>query len=795
MANRKQGEIKITLYSDLCPGNGYSYYGTIDSEAEHDRLGIPYIPARRIKGCLRECAELLEASGLWENDENSKNILKELFGERADDGSKGIKIENAYINNYSQIKEELELLQKGKKLKGYISPEQVLVLFSDVKAQTRMKNGVAEDNSLRYTRIIRQFSRVNKGERLTFIAKVEYVPGQEIKLKKLCKALRHIGMNRNRGLGCVKCEFIEEAENTKRTFEFNQNTEYNKASMLKISVFFKNVEPMIISGDDKNTGLDYIPGKTVLGALAGKYLSIGNTADSEEFMRLFLNGETVYSDFTISDGVHIFDPAPSFLNQLKKSKKYVNALRYSEREDNTNNKDNTKNDYNPANGNQPKKLKGKYTCLKKDMKDEKGNDLVILERSPEKKIIFHHRRGDDALLYSQTALKEGQIFAGTIIVSGKDYKLLSELLNNTDFCFGKSKTAQYGKCRIVNGNVEELPKKGEDFSAKKDELIYVSLVSNGIFQDENGYTQEPEKVYKIIGERLGLLKNRKDSSKTESEYQVLDGEIAYPFCSIQPTVIMGYSAVWNLHKAPIAGIEAGSTFVYKAEENIDISNFTVGERNLDGFGKVHLYHDNELPYRLPVKEEDNNKNKTDCNAVNEIDCNKNTISLKNLNEDVKEILKNILYSALYRNILEEMLLVTEKEKLKMSSSTIGRVTLMVKETMPENEKVAEKKYLDFASRVASIKRDTERGEIEELIEKLFGTKYLNKDAHGSLDINKIRCKYSNVSQKSEETDMLYATLCELTGEDNVKAYICSLWGKLMLEILANQKYLKKFKEK
>ena len=131
----------------------------------------------------------------------------------------------------------------------------------------------------------------------------------------------------------------------------------------------------------------------------------------------------------------------------------------------------------------------------------------------------------------------------------------------------------------------------------------------------------------------------------------------------------------------------------------------------------------------------------------------------------------------------------------MSSSTIGRVTLMVKETMPENEKVAEKKYLDFAGRVASIKRDTERGEIEELIEKLFGTKYLNKDAHGSLDINKIRCKYSNVSQKSEETDMLYATLCELTGEDNVKAYICSLWGKLMLEILANQKYLKKFKEK
>ena len=65
MQNKKQGEIHITLYSDLCTGNGYSYYGTIDSEAEHDEFGLPFIPARRLKGCLRECAELLRDSGLW----------------------------------------------------------------------------------------------------------------------------------------------------------------------------------------------------------------------------------------------------------------------------------------------------------------------------------------------------------------------------------------------------------------------------------------------------------------------------------------------------------------------------------------------------------------------------------------------------------------------------------------------------------------------------------------------------------------------------------------------------------
>ena len=108
MQNKKQGEIHITLYSDLCSGNGYSYYGTIDSEAEHDDFGLPFIPARRLKGCLRECAELLRDSGLWEK---STDTLNYLFGVSADDGTKGIRIENAYISEYEQIKMDLKLIK------------------------------------------------------------------------------------------------------------------------------------------------------------------------------------------------------------------------------------------------------------------------------------------------------------------------------------------------------------------------------------------------------------------------------------------------------------------------------------------------------------------------------------------------------------------------------------------------------------------------------------------------------------------------------------------------------------
>ena len=795
MQNKKQGEIHITLYSDLCSGNGYSYYGTIDSEAEHDDFGLPFIPARRLKGCLRECAELLRDSGLWGK---STDILNYLFGVSGDDSTKGIRIENAYISGYEQIEVGLKLLQENKEIKKYISPDEVLDLFSDVKAQTRMENGVADDNSLRFTRIIHQFSPFNKENRLEFIAKVEYLEGQEDKLKQICKALRHIGMNRNRGLGCVKCEFKEEDEaanikdenliaenetdNVKCKIQIAKDMVINENSdqKLNITIFFENLGPMIISGDDKNTTLSYIPGKAVLGALAGTYLSeAGHTADDEEFVRLFLNGDTIYSDFNISDRVHIFDPAPSFLNKMKKSKKYVNSLRYSEKQVSANKDYDTDNkDYDPANGNQPKKLKGKYIYLEINKDNRK-----VLEYEPKQRVIYHHRRGNDALLYSQTALKEGQIFGGNIICNSKDYKLLLGLLKNTNFSFGKSKTAQYGKCRIIEGLVDELFKKDTKFQVKKDEVVYVSLASKGIFLDECGYTQESKKVYQIIGEQLGLLNKEADISEKIGEIQGEEKE--YPFCSIQSAMIYGYSGVWNLRKPPIAGIESGSTFIYRAAEEKDIDKYYVGERNLEGFGKVSLYREDLLPYELNIEVKNSNTENNDTKTENIDD------TLKS--EGVKEILKQSLYKVLYQNMLERILteMANDSFKLRMSPSTIGRVNLMVKETLPKNEKEANDKYKDFVKRVASIKRDTEREEALKIVGRFLGSIPSKENKDADLDIKKMIGESLDQDSNSENA-RLYSLLCQLTDEKEVNAHISSLWGELMLELLANQKYLKKF---
>lgn len=49
--------IRITLRSDLCAGNGESRGNAVDIDIVLTADGLPRIPARRLKGCLRAAAE------------------------------------------------------------------------------------------------------------------------------------------------------------------------------------------------------------------------------------------------------------------------------------------------------------------------------------------------------------------------------------------------------------------------------------------------------------------------------------------------------------------------------------------------------------------------------------------------------------------------------------------------------------------------------------------------------------------------------------------------------------------
>lgn len=78
----------------------------VDTDVVYDKYGIPYIPAKRIKGCIREAAlELLEFGLI------SKDTYEKLFGKEGDQQS-GFSMSNAYLKEHTALVAVAEHLKR-----------------------------------------------------------------------------------------------------------------------------------------------------------------------------------------------------------------------------------------------------------------------------------------------------------------------------------------------------------------------------------------------------------------------------------------------------------------------------------------------------------------------------------------------------------------------------------------------------------------------------------------------------------------------------------------------------------
>ena len=73
----KSKKLEIELLSDLCAASGEVHNSLIDCDVTYDEYGIPYIPAKRLKGCIREAALELFELGIITKEQYDK-----LFGEQ-----------------------------------------------------------------------------------------------------------------------------------------------------------------------------------------------------------------------------------------------------------------------------------------------------------------------------------------------------------------------------------------------------------------------------------------------------------------------------------------------------------------------------------------------------------------------------------------------------------------------------------------------------------------------------------------------------------------------------------------
>jgi CRISPR/Cas system CSM-associated protein Csm3 (group 7 of RAMP superfamily) len=193
--------LDIELLSDTLIGSGEGWGATIDSDIVFDEYGLPYIPAKRIKGCLRESAvEILEMFEQSKIPFVSQTEINSLFGEVGHAESGELSFSNAYIKGYDSNKKCVEWLES--EYKNIFSKDAVLNTFTTIRRQTAIdKNGVKNKHSLRTSRVLKKGLKFSA--RLETLSKIE---NEQIDfLSFVVRNLRHIGTNRNRGFGLINC--------------------------------------------------------------------------------------------------------------------------------------------------------------------------------------------------------------------------------------------------------------------------------------------------------------------------------------------------------------------------------------------------------------------------------------------------------------------------------------------------------------------------------------------------------------------------------------------------------------
>ena len=196
--------VKVKALSPIHLNSGQADVN-VDAEVVHDQYGLPYFPAKRLKGLLYESAvevkEMAEAAGMHFI---SQKTINELF-QRSAGSDVQLVAEDLRLAGYDEMEPDFQYLTE--KYPAYIRKEDVLQEFTSIRYQTAInkETGTAADGSLRNIRVVD--------------AGVEFTGTWELRnagpehLEALALAMQNIssaGGKRNRGFGQISCTMPEQ---------------------------------------------------------------------------------------------------------------------------------------------------------------------------------------------------------------------------------------------------------------------------------------------------------------------------------------------------------------------------------------------------------------------------------------------------------------------------------------------------------------------------------------------------------------------------------------------------------
>lgn len=567
----------INTKSYLLAGSGEAQ-ALVDTDAVFDKIGLPFIPGKRMKGLLRESAlEIQESTGIY-----NPLLLDSIFGSKGNSAS-GISFDNFYLKESQILSNEIKSINN--ELKTLLSPDKIKRHFSVEVQQNSMEDGVTKQTSLRNYRVVKKAN--------SFEASINGDLSEQQKAMLYLAAinLKHIGTRRNRGFGLIDikvegsgiqdikqaCEFLSKPFKGEIKEGSRSNTYSNitlKATHF-ITYTIKTLSPVIIGKQrgEQNTvaSADFIPGIAVRGMLAEKIfekygLSTDKAHEDPFFFDAILNSSVKIKDAYPVHNNSIFYPASL---ALQKAKGYEETTIY--------NVLNTLPDAitRPVGG-------------RLNIKTDKYERTEVL-----KSFNFHNSRADNRIegksvedgIFYYESIDRDQLFSGRICGSES---LLDAILNLNGESFntrmGRSKTSQYGSVQISFGPITAIESSAEAAAIDKDDLL-LSFTSPAIFYNENGFP-EPSLT--------NLEKYLTDFFEDSAEIKPIKKFIS-SFSRVE-----NYLGTWRCKTPAEHSFSEGTTFKldlqikdpkkYKLKKAL-LLDLGIGERTHEGFGSLIIMAD------------------------------------------------------------------------------------------------------------------------------------------------------------------------------------------------------------
>jgi CRISPR-associated protein Csx10 len=533
--------LTMELQSDLCPGSGDGFAGYVETDICFDNHGLPYIPGKRVKGCLRECGlDILQV------DESYLPIFNKLFGETGKMFPGTLTIGNGCLEVAASLDAELE----------DIHPTELAEIYTSIRTRTKMDpSGIPSPGSLRTMRVINR-KRINQKQ--TFYFPLTSDESSADFLKKCVKSLRSIGLNRSRGLGEVKCDLIpvEYMSNTSKTFSVHKKGD---VSYFSYSLYLE--EPVISAKRNGRSyeSEDYIFGSAILGAFAAAYLRQTGLTQTElyekkgeSFRRIFLEGGVTFTAAMPWHKGNVYLPAPLTLKTDKPGESF----------------------YDESNG-LAKEVDGAEPFCKKAGGFIREEDGMIHRYQSKKTSFLHHARPSDKAvgratdkdgqMFSYEALSSGQAFVGSIFGEDEDIRELAALAaEKTTLRIGRSRTAQYG--RVSLSPADDIYA-GNALTLHRGDLFRMVAITPIILEDSKGVnTTDLQLIPPLLGEDMEIIR-----------------------FSCNETTAAGYNGKWLLPRRGQRALGEGSTIVMRYwGDGITLDKGFIGLRNGEGYGQIRI---------------------------------------------------------------------------------------------------------------------------------------------------------------------------------------------------------------